>query len=425
MKNRFRVTGLECKKLLRAPVLWILLLVFLAANVSMILFSTRDRDDMAQFCALAEEAGVVLDEKAAAKIEEICAEKTHAAARLYRERTKDDSLSDEEAAGALERIQYEGALTEEERAAVDQWELFSRFQEAIRTAQNPPMGSLAQYADEVAQRYELDGALLDLCRRQLESLAPRAEEIKESGESRTLAYPEWMYFSHQKLYGEMFRTLIAEGMFILLLLTVLSVHYESINRTAAVAYSTRRGRGLLMNKFFASLGVGMGAAALLFSATLWLFFSVYPYGPLWNSPVCSAMGPGGDNFAAVTWRPMTTGQYFWQSLLCGVLLLVVVFLLAFLLAVFVKNSYVCAMGFLLLMGLCRLAQVNIPMNSFFHILIETAPFSLLFHSGDWFIPTRTPLTAFQGFEWWSLLFAGLLFLAGAALAYARFRKRPL
>ena len=183
-------------------------------------------------------------------------------------------------------------------------------------------------------------------------LAERVEHLAQTDAALDLYAGPATYGSHQFLFGALFRAILGESAILAMLGTLYLLGYEGLHQTEGLVCATRTGRRLWGVKLLAALPASTVLYGLLASFTLTPYFLLYDYGGIWSASVSSQFNYFSDMLFVrpfLTWGDFTVGQYLTAALVLGAALTAVFSLLAAVLGIFIRHSYLAALA---LMALC-------------------------------------------------------------------------
>lgn len=291
----------ECKKAFTAPILITLMVLFSAFNLFFIFSNSNTRDELKVANELAKTYDTRITDEALLQLEKDL--KTD----IARPHGSDGP--------ALSQLQLKtmyrkmAQSIDSEYARID-WNKIAKFE---------------------IRKYKLSGIAAERLTEEYGRLSQRFEELKENGEHKTWFFAGKPYRMHSFLFASVFRMIIFESLLLIGLTTAFITNYEFENKTFLVAYSTRRGRSLMIDKLAASLLTAAGMVTVIAAVTLGAYFSVFDYSHLWNSPISSAFNWEGrvDTLPYVSWWNVSFAAYLSGSILllyvCMLLLSAMVF----------------------------------------------------------------------------------------------------
>lgn len=209
--------------------------------------------------------------------------------------------------------------------------------------------STAYIAEAYINKLGLSGYVAQTMRDKYDNLQKSVDEKAASDESMTLYFASATGERHMHLYRQTFMFLLLECGLIAALIVLLSLGYETNNRTTHTIYATKTGRNVICHKLFASLTTGGLAFAVLTALTLAVYFAFNSYGNIWDSSISSVFNVIndlliGDVRPFVTWQSYTVLTYLLAQLGISALLVLCFTLMAFVIGLWLKNNYI---GFLL------------------------------------------------------------------------------
>lgn len=376
----------ELKKCLSAKYLWVLLAVFIAFNAANILGDMYMSGMFKKTSDTAKELGIVIDDGFKTAFKE----------------KYDREAIDEDSKEILGTIRNWAEISGEVYPSID----------------------LAQYAQSLIGMYGLKGQTAEVVNAQFSGpLQQRVEQIIETGEGTKLAPIGKPLKPFEKLYGLLFLSVLFEAMFMAVLLTAGSVNHEFNEKTDQLIYSTKHGRKLIRNKLFASAaasGISFVAIALI---TAIVYFSAFDYSGVFNSPVSAAMSMEWP-LPYITWQPMTIMQYALACFCFGLILTIVLCLIAFILAVFIKNNYIVFAVFAFIFGAFVILPSLLPLDSILLFIVPLNPFQMLLSSGNWFIGTDV-FTCFENYQSATLLIWIVICAVMLFIGFGKFKRENI
>ena len=285
----------------------------------------------------------------------------------------------------------------------------------------------AYIADAYIKELGLAGYAAAATRDKYSRLQESVDAKAETGEGMTLYFASTTTCKHDHLYYNTMLFLILQCGLLAALTMLLSIGYEHHNRTSHTVYSTKTGRGVMRYKLFASLTAGLIAFAALASLTLAVYFAANDYGNIWGSSVSSGFHMIDDFLIGgrrpfVTWQSFSVMTYLLASLGITALLTVCFGLMAFVVGMWLKNTYISFLVFLIINAGCIVLALVFPgMPRYVAVL---SPVWLWLKRGLWFTDGGSDILL-KNFET-AGGFASLLILAVLGLASAvLFRKRDI
>ncbi|MCL2078706.1 MAG: hypothetical protein FWH17_02555 [Oscillospiraceae bacterium] len=207
----------------------------------------------------------------------------------------------------------------------------------------------AYIADAYIRRLNLSGYAAEAMRGKYAALQNAADDKAFTDESLTVYFASSTPDKHFGLHGITMRVLIAQCGILAALVMLLSLGYEHMSRTSLTVYAAKTGRNILRHKMLASISAALIAFAVLIGLTLLAYFQINDYGNIWKSSVSSIYNVIDDLLVGasrpfLTWQSYTVLTYLLAVLCIAAFLTVCFSFMAFVIGVWVKNSYV---GFLL------------------------------------------------------------------------------
>ena len=285
----------------------------------------------------------------------------------------------------------------------------------------------AYIADAYIGRLGLKGYAASAIRSKYAELQKVVDMKDASDESMTLYFASATGYKHNDLHRNTMLFLLLESALIAALIMLLSLGYEHHNRTSHIVYATKTGRKIIIHKLFAGLSAGLASFAVLTVLTLAVYFTFNDYGSIWGSSISSGFHLIDDMLAGVirpfvTWQSYTVLTYLLAALGISALLTLCFGLAAFVIGMWLKNSYIGFLVFLIINAGCIVfALVVSGLPKYFAVL---SPVWLWLKRSLWFTDGGADIL-WKNFETLGVC-ASLFILAGLGSVSANlFRKRDI
>lgn len=282
---------------------------------------------------------------------------------------------------------------------------------------------LIQVAETEIMKFGLGGKAADTVREQYTKLGERFEELKENGEHKNIFFISKIYRMHSLLFKNLFGSIILQVMILVVLITGRVINYEFENKTHPLVYSTKKGRRLMTDKFFASIFASIIVTTIILGITLSVYFMVFNYSGLWNVPISSYFNLE-YNLPYISWWNM----FFVQYLLCSIVLVYICEMLftaiTFIISAFIRNTYIVFFIFGIIFGLGWMIPAFIPRDTNAIFIGYFTPFTLVFNSSVRFMESGA-FTTFKYYELITIIVWSLLLLILSSLCIRRFKRRNI
>jgi hypothetical protein len=257
-----------------------------------------------------------------------------------------------------------------------------------------------QIAEGEIKQYNLRGEAAETVRSEYRNFNKRFNELVKNGENKNLFFMGPVYRMHSLLFHSLFKSFIFEIIILSVLITAYSVNYEFDNGTQVLAYSTKRGRNLIKDKFLVSIFSNLVVATIIIGTGLGVYFTTFDYKKLLKVPISSYFIGEFSKPYMSKWN-MTFIQY----LILGISLIYILTLIftgiAFFIARCVKNSYIVFFIFAIVYASALVIPKFIPTNSNAVFIGAFTPFVLSMNSFIWFMEAG----AFYTFKYYELITA--------------------
>ena len=222
------------------------------------------------------------------------------------------------------------------------------------------------------------GTLAELIEQQYQLASLRVDEVFENGDYNYLFFSGNATRSLSFLINTVVRVATIGSILLGVLITSHLLCFEFEQKTYLIAYTTKIGRKLQVKKLIASFIATTIIYTVIMGLTLLLYFSVYNYSSLWQTPMHSIF-MNEQQFLALFWYDFN----FWQYLLLMWVVLLglqfIVVLMIFTLSKFFKNSYLLGTVFIITMAVIFIIPDFIPRSSNWLLYATFNPTTILFN----------------------------------------------
>jgi hypothetical protein len=284
----------------------------------------------------------------------------------------------------------------------------------------------AYIAGAYISRLGLSGYAANAIRDKYAGLQKSVDAKAAAGEGMTLYFASATGYKHMDLHRNTMLFLLLECGLLAALIMLLSLGYEHHSRTSHIVCATKTGRKIMLHKLFASLAAGLIAFAVLTALTLAVYFAFNDYGNIWGSSISSGFHLIDDMLAGtrpfVTWQSYTVLTYLLATLGISALLTVCFGLIAFVIGMWLKNSYIGFLVFLIVNAGCivfALAVSGLP-----KYLAVLSPVWLWIKRVYWFTDGGADIL-WKNFEMLGVSASLLMLAVLCAVSAKLFRKRDI
>lgn len=239
--------------------------------------------------------------------------------------------------------------------------------------------------------------------RNYDKLNLRVAEIIESGDYRADFYPGDIFKVHKRLYT-LLKIISMEAIIITCLSILYIMDIDRLCDTRSLVFSSKLGRSSIMIKFCAGLLFGTLQCAILFSTGICAFVIFTPLSKLWGIPVSSAMvmeSSGLWEYPFITFVRLDIGTELLLAITSVIILNALLGLIAGAIQLFTHNSYIS----MLLVSLGFVALLAAPLAARSQTVFKTAvllnPAVMWQYCGRWFIE-HNPALSFAWSEFWTI-----------------------
>ena len=399
------------KKALLSPVIMILLLLMLAFNIFSIISNSHHKEELKVVNDIVAAYGPTFNDEILVSMEGDIQKQV-------------EKLGATDTATFLEKMTYEqyeeAGVSEQKR--IDEISLkFTYLQVAKGLEGRYEAINLSEEKEGFFQLYSMPSWLEEKMLAEFNGWEDRLDEIVAMNE-----YKQWFFLSDYRMHSELFRshmkTLAVEGVLLVVLLTAFITNFEFEHRTQLVIYPTKKGRKLLLNKGLASLLASLIVLTILFAGTLAMYFTVYDYSAIWQASISSGFN-WEYRLPYITWWDLSVGQYFVVALGILLVILIIVVMLTFAIAIFVKNSYYTWIISVLLL----MAMFIVPAYFSNAVILWLSSFniSILLMNPHQYFNGGTTFTMTQYHEVWTLLIWFAIASIGVCWAIRYFNRKDV
>ncbi len=247
------------------------------------------------------------------------------------------------------------------------------------------------------------GAYKTFIDRNYDKLNLRVAEIIESGDYRADFYPGDIFKVHKRLYT-LLKIIAIEAIIITCLSILYIMDIDRLCDIRSLVFSSKLGRSSIIIKFYAGLLFGTLQCAILFSAGICAFVIFTPLSKLWGIPVSSAMvmeSSGLWEYPFITFVRLDIGTELLLAITSVIILNALLGLISGAVQLFTHNSYIS----MLLVSLGFVALLAAPLAARSQTVFKTAvllnPAVMWQYCGRWFIE-HNPALSFAWSEFWTI-----------------------
>jgi hypothetical protein len=261
--------------------------------------------------------------------------------------------------------------------------------------------------------YGISGEAAELIRSQYDNFTERFNEVKDNKEYKHLFPAQSVWETHLLLFKKLFKALLIESLILSVLVTAYVMNFEFERGTYSLAYSSKRGRKLWLDKIFAALITNVTILSILLAITLAVYFSVFSYREFWFVPISSSFNAGKEWF--MSWWNLSFIEYLAAAVVLAYLVIILFTLMTVVLARWIRNSYLVFFTFLCLFGAIFINQGMFVNSSMLFLLGSFTPVHLILNSFVWFMQRTITFTPYYEIitvmAWYVILLLAVLYCA--------------
>lgn len=242
------------------------------------------------------------------------------------------------------------------------------------------------------REYRISGAAAELIRSQYNKLTDRYNEVHENKEYKHLFPAQSVFNTHLLLFKTLFKAMLLESLILTVLVTAYVINYEFDRGTYLLAYSSKRGRKLWLDKLWAALITNVSMLTIVLATGLAAYFSMFSYQEFWYVPISSYFNAGKEWF--LSWWNLSFIEYLAAVIFLAYLLMMLFTLMTVVIARWIRNSYLVFFTFLCLFGIIFVNQALMSKNSILFLFGYFTPVNLILNSFIWFMQRASTFTAY-------------------------------
>lgn len=284
----------------------------------------------------------------------------------------------------------------------------------------------SEIAEGYIRKYNVPENYADNIRNKYNKLQPIVDQKARNGDALSTYFSNLTYYRHSMLFEIMFMAIIAEICMLALLVSLLSVIFEQMSRTAPIIYASSIGRRILNTKLYASLFAAMFWTVVIVSTSLIVFFLKFDFSSVWQDNVSSMFNYAVNEFGKpfITWRNFTVVGYLRATIGISLGLVICFCLLGYVVGVWIHSAYGAFMTAVSLISVMFFVKLLLPIGSVSRSLLNLTPIWLWKNSGQWFTDGWADIL-WANFEIIGLMISLALLSTLAFLATRCFYRREL
>ncbi|WP_026895755.1 hypothetical protein [Clostridiisalibacter paucivorans] len=413
----------ELKKVITSPIIIGLLVLFIVFNFVIIFQNSYFKDDLKVLTKIVDKFGYKIDDEMEVRFGEYYDQELKKLNRIVNEK---ESKNYNSVSKFYKDNPYgiEDIYDKEEMRFIRELEILEAYYYKIGEIDEVYSKiDIMEKAEYEITKYRLSGKAADTVRNQYKNFSNRFHQLINNKEHKNLFFIGQVHRMHSLLFRSLFKAIIFEIIILVVLITAYLVNYEFDNNTEAIAYTTKRGRNLILDKLYIAIVSNILTATIILITSLGLYFMIFNYSGLWNVPISSYFN-AEYNFPYMSWWHMSFIQYLISSI--GLIYASILLFtgITFIIATDIKNTYIVFFVFAIIFGLFLIVPNIAPRNSNTVFLGGFTPFFLIMNPFVWFMESG----AFTTFKYYELTTVGIwlvLLLIFGSVAVKKFKKQDI
>jgi len=416
-----RILLYEIRKALLSPIIIALIVIFIGFNFFLIYENAYIKDDLRNVNQIANKYGTEIDKEMLekmkndyeAKMKKVNEQTKNVLAKSYQNMT--EYFSDR-SFYLPEKFSEKEIQFFNETALLEYYFFSSQTIDEDFLAYDP-----IKIAEKEMWMYRIDGKAAEFIRSHYDKFTDRYEEVLKNKEYKHLFPSQRVFETHLLLFKTMFKAMLIESLILTVLVTAYVMNYEFDRGTYLLAYSSKRGRKLWLDKLWAALITNVFVWSFLLVISLVAYFSVFSYREFWHVPISSLFNAGKEWF--MSWWNLSFVEYLAAAVLLSYLLIILFTLITVIITRWIRNSYLVFFTFLCMFGVIFVNQSLFPSSNILFLFGYFTPVNLILNSFVWFMQRTVTFTAY--FEIMTVVVWFVLLLLCVMYCARSFRKSDL
>lgn len=194
------------------------------------------------------------------------------------------------------------------------------------------------------ERYINSSILNQWMKEKYDTLQNAIDLLDNEGADLSFYAGEMTPIVHETLFAYQLKALLIECVLLISLLCLRAFSMERQNETAALIYSSQRGRNIAKDKILSNGVVGFLYCIILIAVSLIVFFCIWDFSNMWDANIASSYNYVIEASEAIymkpfiTWTSMTLKEYLIFSLLLMGAIIACWWLISNIVALFITND---------------------------------------------------------------------------------------
>lgn len=415
----------EFKKIISSPIFIVLILIFLSYNTMRIINKSYIRNDLKVLNEIVDEVGYAINDDMILEFKRYYENQLNEANKILSE--KGYSSYNTMSEFFKENYIYDGGdskFNSDEVTFLDKvYSIEAYYFLSIDLEIGYDDIDINKMSEGELSKSPYNEKVNSIIKENYDKFAIRFNELKEEGEHKNLFFHGKTYKMHSFLFKDIFTAIIYEIMILIVLATGFIINYEFENNTAQVAYSTKRGRNLIKDKMIVLLGTTILVTTIIIAITLSIYFSVFDYSGLWGVSISNYFAQEVA-MPYMAWWNMSILKYLVAVILVVYILEIIFCRIAFILATFIKNTYIVFGIFAIMVGSGMLLPIFIPNSLDIIIASVYTPFSLIINPAWWFM-MRGGLQTYKYYDIVTLFVWSICVFVIGTLCVKKFKRESI
>ena len=402
MDNNNKIVLYEIKKIIKSQIILFLIIAFLIFDLFLVFSKFYVKDELKVLNNIIDEVGYKVNDDMMADFKVYYEKNLESFNDVIYKKEGKKHLSVSEYLNSDNPGIYEDKYTEEEKNQIVNTSIIESYYLSIPELKKEyEKIDFIEMINPTIKSVRASNGGAELIKDGLIKFDERFKTLIKNQEHMELSFNGKAYKMHSFLYREVLGAVVFQIMILIALIVSFLVNYENENSTSLVVYSSRRGRNLILDKLKAITYTVVPISTGLLAIVLTTYFSIYDYSRVFNTSINSFFN-WETSFPYVGWFNLSVKEYFILILIIIYISIFIFIGIAFVVARFIKNSYVSFVVCCILNGIGFVLPSLAPTSTKLFIYATLTPFTLIIN-----LNARFMQNSFTNFKYYELITIGI------------------
>lgn len=416
----------ELNKVIKSPVIIILIILMIALNSYRIIEKTYIREDINIINDIVGEFGIEITNESIDKIN-----------KEYKENFKKFNELTEEKLGKTYKfiadffnsndyytnVEHSNKFSNEEIKFFNNLRVLEIYSNLIKDQINEyEKIDFSNNALQKSKEYGLEGKALDIGVDRYSIAQSVHKETIEDKDHKNI-FPLGNYWFYSLVFQDILFTCILEIIVMVVLITSYLVNYEVDSKTSTIVYATRQGRKNIKDKLFISIVSSVVVAALILGFTLFILYLNIDITNILSTSVRSAFNWEGV-FPYIFWFDNSVGVQLILTIIIILICSALFSLITFIITNLVKSSYISFFIFFIIFGISVIIPSVPSKESIIYMNMGYDLFNLIIRPSAFFM-VRAPMIVDKFYEVKTLFIWTIILVILSIMSIRKFKKESI